>query len=187
MRRLRKTLLVLASFAGGLVVLTLLTSKTYRVVSSAMEPTFHCARHGAGCGAGRSDRVLVSRVLYRLRDPKRGDLVAFRIPSQGAALCASSEGAVFIKRVLVLPGERWSEERGFIHVNGEQLREPYVEAERRDQDSLPEKTVPNGQYVLIGDNRSSSCDSRRIGPVPRKNLIGPVFAVYWPPKRIGFR
>jgi signal peptidase I len=39
---------------------------------------------------------------------------------------------------------------------------------------------------MLGDNRASSCDSRRWGYVPRKNLIGPVFAIYWPPKRIGF-
>jgi signal peptidase I len=40
---------------------------------------------------------------------------------------------------------------------------------------------------MMGDNRASSCDSRDWGPVPRGNLIGPVFAVYWPPQRIGFR
>ena len=40
---------------------------------------------------------------------------------------------------------------------------------------------------MLGDNRSSSCDSRRWGTVPRDNLIGPVFAIYWPPGRIGFQ
>jgi len=47
--------------------------------------------------------------------------------------------------------------------------------------------VPDGQYLMLGDNRASSCDSRRWGTVPRKNLIGPVFAIYWPPGRIGFK
>jgi signal peptidase I len=42
-------------------------------------------------------------------------------------------------------------------------------------------------YFMMGDNRAQSCDSREWGPVPRKNLIGEVFAVYWPPNRIGFR
>jgi LPXTG-motif cell wall-anchored protein len=37
---------------------------------------------------------------------------------------------------------------------------------------------------MVGDNRGDSCDSRAWGPVPRRNLIGEVFATYWPPGRI---
>ena len=47
--------------------------------------------------------------------------------------------------------------------------------------------IPAGEYFFMGDNRSQSCDSRVWGPVPRKNLIGEVFFVYWPPDRIGIR
>jgi signal peptidase I len=47
--------------------------------------------------------------------------------------------------------------------------------------------VPKGQYFFMGDNRAQSCDSRQWGSVPRDNLIGTVFFVYWPPNRIGFR
>ena len=62
-----------------------------------------------------------------------------------------------------------------------------VEHDRRDIG--PEKTykVAPGHYFLMGDNRSSSCDSRQWGGLPRENLIGPVFMTYWPPQRISFR
>ena len=187
MRRLIKPLVVLFVLAAGLIVLILLTSKLYLIPSSAMESTLHCARPAAGCEAEHGDRVLVSKVVYRLRDPHRGDLVAFRIPTAGTFACNSFFGEVFIKRIVVLPGERWREQGGFIFVNGKKLAEPYVKPDSRDDVPIPPSKVPKGRYVLLGDNRSSSCDSRQWGYVPRKNLIGPVIATYWPLSRISIR
>ena len=47
--------------------------------------------------------------------------------------------------------------------------------------------MPESGYFMMGDNRSQSCDSREWGSVPRDNLIGKVFATYWPPNRISLR
>jgi signal peptidase I len=189
MRRWKKALLAVAVVLGGLVLLTFLTSKTYGIRSPAMEPTFHCARPTAGCEADTMDRIIVSRVWYRLRDPELGDVVAFRAPERAAVACGGLPRAspVFVRRIIAGPGDRWREQNGFIYVNGERLDEPYVEPERRDRETIPEKTVPNGEYILLGDNRTMSCDSRRWGTVPRESLIGPVYAGYWPPGRIDFR
>ncbi len=163
----------------------------YRIPSSSMEPTLHCARPGSGCLARFSDRVLANRLIYHFRDPKRGEIVVFKTPPAAQAACLTGGGAnggdTFVKRLIGLPGDRWREQDGYIYINGKKLDEPYIEQERRDADTFPEKTVPKDQYIMLGDNRSSSCDSRRWGAVPRKNLIGPVFAIYWPPKRVGFR
>jgi signal peptidase I len=158
----------------------------YRIPSSSMEPTLHCARPGSGCMAQFSDRVLANRLIYHFREPERGEIVVFKTPP-AAELACGGEGGTFVKRLIALPGDRWREQDGQIYINGEKLDEPYIEPERRDGDTIPEKTVPEDQYVMLGDNRSSSCDSRRWGTVPRKNLVGPVFSVYWPPKRVGFR
>jgi signal peptidase I len=138
-----------------------------------------------------SDRVLANRFIYHFRDPKRGEIVVFKTPPRAQVACNSGTsgagGETFVKRLIGLPGDRWREQDGYIYINGEKLKEPYIEPSRRDGDTFPETIVPKGNYIMLGDNRSSSCDSRRWGPVPRGNLIGPVFAVYWPPKRIGFR
>jgi signal peptidase I len=163
----------------------------YRIPSSSMEPTLHCARPASQCLARWSDRVLANRFIYHFRDPRRGEIVVFKTPPAAETQCASGGGAnggdTFVKRLIAIPGDRWREQDGYIYLNGQKLDEPYVKPDRRDDRTIPERMVPRDQYIMLGDNRASSCDSRQWGPVPRKNLIGPVFAVYWPPKRIGFR
>jgi signal peptidase I len=156
----------------------------YRIPSSSMEPTLHCARPGPGCEAGFSDRVLANRFVYHLRKPKRGDIVVFHAPKKALTLCGSA--GVYVKRLIGLPGERWSERNGYVYIDGKRLKEPWVETGRRDAETWPERTIAPGHYFFMGDNRKYSCDSRRWGAVPRDDLIGEVFATYWPPKRISF-
>jgi signal peptidase I len=62
--RLLRFLLIVLSIVGVLVVLAAITSKLYRIPSSSMEPTVHCAKPGAGCLGDESDRIAVSKVLY---------------------------------------------------------------------------------------------------------------------------
>ena len=165
----------------------------YRIPSSSMEPTLHCARPAAGCEAGTSDRVLANRFIYHFRDPRRGEIVVFNTPPLARQECGS-EGT-FVKRLIALPGEVWEERNGFVYINGKKLNEPYIQPSRRDSQTLgladlpprgKDTRIPAGYYLMMGDNRNSSCDSRRWGLVPRKNLIGKVFATYWPPGRISF-
>jgi signal peptidase I len=158
----------------------------YRIPSSSMEPTLHCARPGSGCQARFSDRVLANRFIYHFRSPHRGDIIVFKTPPLAKERCGA--GGTFVKRLIALPGETWQEKSGYIYINSKKLIEPYVKPDRRDTGtSYPPKKIPQGMYFMMGDNRSQSCDSREWGPVPRGNLIGEVFAVYWPPNRIGFR
>jgi signal peptidase I len=157
----------------------------YRIPSSSMETALHCARPGSGCEAGISDRVLANRLVYHLREPERGDVVVFDTPPAAERACG--EGGTFVKRLIVLPGETWRMEDGVVLIDGKRLVEPYLRADRRGFDVQQPRTVPPGHYVMLGDNREHSCDSRAWGTVPRENVIGKVFAVYWPPGRISFR
>jgi signal peptidase I len=155
----------------------------YRVPSASMEPTLHCARPAANCLAGRSDRVVANRFIYRFRDPKRGEIVVFDAPAATAQAC--NESGTFVKRIIGLPGEAVSERNGFVYVDGRKLAEPYVAPSLRDDRTAEWPRVPPESYFVMGDNRSHSCDSRVWGTVPRENLIGPVFLTYWPLNRLG--
>ena len=178
-----RLLLWAVGLAGGVVVLVVLTSHTYRIPSSAMEPTLRCGKPGPGCTGGSDDRIIVPRFLFK--SVRRGDLIAFKTPPLARARCGA--GGTYVKRVVGLPGERIGERSGSIVLNGRRLREPYVERTRRDNQTYAPRRVPAGAYFVLGDNRSQSCDSRIFGPIPKGNIIGRVVITYWPPTRIGFR
>jgi signal peptidase I len=163
----------------------------YRIPSPSMEPTLHCARPEPFCEAGRSDRVLVNRFIYQLRSPGRGDLVVFHSPDAARREC---RGGVFVKRIIGLPGEVWSERDGVTYIDGRRLAEPYVAPSHRDDETktlrdIPPigelKRIPAEMYLVEGDNRAHSCDSRVWGLLPRANIIGKVVLTYWPLDRLG--
>jgi signal peptidase I len=158
-------------------------AKPYRIPSSSMEPTLHCARPGAWCLGARSDRVIVNRLAYRFEQPKRGQIVVFTAPQNAVTQCG--EGGTYVKRLIGLPGDKLRERGGQWFVNGRPLAEPYLSAPERGSES-GEWYVPAGEYFFMGDNRIHSCDSRIWGSVPKKNLIGPLLLTYWPPDRFSF-
>jgi signal peptidase I len=191
-RRLRIAVDWVVTIVGAIAIVLAIKAwvvNPYRIPSSSMEPTLHCARPATGCESKFSDRVLANRFIYRFRDPKRGEIVVFDTPQK--TLNACSAGGTFVKRIIGLPGEtvelRLIRSREFVYIDGQRLEEPYVEPERRAFGPEESWTIPRNQYFVMGDNRSQSCDSTEWGPVPRANLIGPVFMTYWPPTRISFR
>jgi signal peptidase I len=163
----------------------------YRIPSPSMEPTLHCAKPEPLCEADRSDRVLANRFVYHYRDPKRGEIIVFHAPKAAAIDCT---GGIFVKRIIGLPGDVWEERNGYTYIDGRRLVEPYVRAERRDSETktlldIPPtgtmRRIPKDMYLMEGDNRAHSCDSRVWGLVPRSSIIGKVFLTYWPIGRIG--
>jgi signal peptidase I len=181
----------IVTIAGAIAIVLAIKAwvvNPYRIPSSSMEPTLHCAHVSPadGCEGRSSDRVLANRFIYRFRKPHRGEIVVFETPKAARRQCGA--GGTFVKRLIGLPGETLREdEKGFIWVDGKKLNEPYIGSARRAEDTANrEETwhVARGGYFFMGDNRGQSCDSRRWGSVPRGDLVGPVFATYWPPRRI---
>ena len=147
---------------------------TYVVTFASMEPTLHCAKPGSGCRAATADKVVVEEPAH---DVKRGDIVAFKTSMLAGVRCGTGPGSIYIKRVIGLPGDRWSERNGFVYVDGKKLAEPYVKADTRDARTIAPIMIPPGRYFVMGDARSWSCDSRVWGTVPAANLISKVVKI----------
>jgi signal peptidase I len=191
-RRVRLVVDWVVTIAGAVAIVLAIKAyvvNPYRIPSSSMEPTLHCARPATGCESRFSDRVLANRFVYRFRDPRRGEIVVFNTPPKARAQCGA--GGTFVKRIIGLPGERLQlrliKSREYVFVDGQRLEEPYVEGKRRAFGPQATFNIPEDHYFVMGDNRSQSCDSTEWGPVSRDNLIGPVFMTYWPPNRLSFR
>lgn len=152
------------------------------------------------------DRVVVSKLAYRLHAPRRGDIVVFDCPEGSCSepersptspvlrlLRAVGEGIgvvqpsaeEFIKRVVGLPGETVEAREGAVYVDGRRLVEPYLPATTTTGDFAP-VTVPAGHLFVLGDNRSNSSDSRVFGPIPRSSVVGRTVVRIWPPGEASF-
>ena len=162
-------------------------AKPYRIPTSSMERTLHCAKPGDYCEGRFSDRVIANRLAYKFGDPERGQIVVFEAPERVQRCGSSYGGSTFVKRIIGLPDELVTERDGAIYINGERLIERYVDPSLRGHENGSWPRVAPGHYFVLGDNRTHSCDSRTWGTVPRSSLIGPVVLTYWPPSRLSFR
>lgn len=184
-RTVLEWVLTLAAAVAFVLAFEAEIAQPFRVPTSSMEPTLACAKPGPGCTASFNDRVLVARIVYRFRGPERGEIAVFHAPAAAKRLC--SEGGIYLKRVIGLPGDVVSERDGVVYVNGRRLKETYVVPSHRDSLTETWTRLGPGRYFVMGDNRIDSCDSRTWGPVPRSAFIGPVVATYWPPTRLTVR
>jgi signal peptidase I len=180
-RKLVDWLLTIGLAAAFILVFEAEVAKPYRIPSSSMEPTLHCARPGAWCEARFSDRVIVNRLAYRFGSPKRGQIIVFHAPAAAASQCG--EGGTYVKRLVGLPHDVVSERGGVISVNGQPLPSGWAHDAGEDA-TVGTWRVPENGYFFVGDDRPHSCDSRVWGSVPRHDLIGPLLLTYWPPSRL---
>jgi signal peptidase I len=125
-----------------------------------------------------NDRLIIEKVGYHFREPQRGDVVVF---SPTKTLEEQNYHEAFIKRVIGLPGETVEVRNGRVYINNEPLSEPYI-ADEPDYQYGPQ-TVPQGQYLVLGDNRNKSYDSHAWGFVPKENIIGRAVLRFWPLNR----
>ena len=120
------------------------------------------------------DIALVTRFDYRGAAPKLGEVVQCRFPGRSD---------VYVKRVMGLPGNRVSFKDGALTIDGTPISEPYVSSPSEDY----EITLGDDQYLLLGDNRAESYDSRmqEMGPVGIGDILGKIRFIVWPIHRMG--
>lgn len=153
------------------VVLYHYVAQPQLVVSISMEPTFI-----------EGDRLIVEKLSYRFGAPKRGDIIVFQFPDNPEIM--------LVKRVIGLPGETIEIQENKLYINDVLLSETYTKeldstvggTELKENGSF---IIPENEYVVLGDNREKSSDSRLWGTITREHIIGKVFMRMWPLYKIG--
>ncbi len=116
--------------------------------------------------------LLIDELSFRLREPKRGEVVVFKYPNDPSQY--------FIKRVIGLPGDGVDVREDGVYVNGTKLDESAYLAPSLAIGNTASTVVPSGSYFLMGDNRPASLDSRIFGPVQRNYIVGKTWIRAWP-------
>jgi signal peptidase I len=149
------------------VVVRLFVFQLYYVPSTSMNPTIKAG-----------DRILVDKLAFHLHPVERGDIIVFRRPA--AATCGE-DLTDFVKRVIGLPGETISGKDGQVYIDGKRLAEPWLPkvSSTYTANFGPDK-IPAGDYFMMGDHRTTSCDSRIWGPIKRSAVVGEVVMRVWP-------
>jgi signal peptidase I len=132
---------------------------------------------------GVYDRILVQKAFFSWHDVREGNIVVFSHPPLDH--CPGPPGGDLVKRVIALPGQTIYSSGNAIYVNGRQLAEPYLPSPDPLGTPIPDASrqhpfrVPPGEFYVLGDNRSDSCDSRYWGPIKGSTIVGKAVLIWW--------
>jgi signal peptidase I len=159
--------------------------QTFYIPSPSMEHTLNVL-----------DRVLVNKLVYDFRDPRRGEIVVFKAPADWQS---GTEGEDFIKRIIGVGGDHvvCCDDQDRLKVNGHSLDEPFIyrDADGTQDPAADEKfdiTVPTGRLWVMGDHRSASGDSLEhweqtedinAATIRQSSVVGRAFTIFWPVNR----
>jgi len=147
-------------------------AQPFIVKGQSMEPSFEDREY-----------LVIDELTYQFREPQRGEVVVFRYPNNPKEF--------FIKRIIGMPGETIVIKNGQILIkSGSEANEPFFLQEDylpSDLKTFPEKeyVLDKVQYLVLGDNRRNSSDSRSWGPLDKKFITGRAFFRAWPPSKFG--
>jgi signal peptidase I len=169
---LLETLETVAIALGIFLVIYLFVAQPHLVKGESMLPSYH-----------EGEYILTSKIYKWWGNPQRGDVIVLKSPDD--------KSVQFIKRIVGLPGEKIKVSSGKVtiynkeHTSGWELGESYIgtAVPTYGNTFLPDGEVyeiPAGKYFVMGDNRPFSYDSRNWGALPKGDIVGKAFFVYWP-------
>ncbi len=125
-----------------------------------------------------NDRILIDKLTYRSKLPKRGDIIIFK-PTK--TLEQQNFKEAFVKRIIGLPGETVKIKSGIVYINNKPLQEKYIE--EKPHYEYKAVKIPKSSYFVLGDNRNNAYDSHYWGFVPKQLIIGKAIGIYCPVSR----
>lgn len=147
-------------------------AQPFIVDGESSAPNFHTGHY-----------LIIDELSYRFREPERGEVIVLRYPLQPSRF--------FLKRIIALPGERVLIKDGKVTIfdaenpKGYVLSEPYLVQATFPAGPYRDVTLKEGEYFVMGDNRSGSDDSRMWGILPRENVVGRALIRLFPLKLVG--
>jgi signal peptidase I len=135
----------------------------FRIEGHSMMPTLQ-----------EGEYVIINKLAYYFDEPERGDIIVLHFPND--------RSRDFIKRVIGLPGDQIEVGSREVRVNGVLLHEPYINA---PPEYSGQWVVPEGKYFVLGDNRNNSSDSYTWSFLPREDIVGKAWVIYWQPSNWG--
>jgi len=181
-------------FAAAFILVGLLNTTVFattQVRQTSMQDTLLEGQH-----------LFVDKLSYFFGDPKRGDIIVFiedKYPEDffdRAEIFLTDVSDIFkpaeqktnirlVKRVIGIPGDEVDIHDGKVFVNGEEISEPYVKGETFQREQPFPVKLQEGEYLVLGDNREVSKDSRTFGTIRRSQIEGKAVFRFWPFDKIG--
>lgn len=146
------------------ILLNVFVLQLFWIPSPSMEPSLLVG-----------DRIVVTKYSYRFQEPRRQDIIVFKYPNDTSIN--------YVKRIIGLPGETVTIKDSKVYIDGNLLEEMYVPQDQKYENYGPVE-VPKDNYLVLGDNRRGSQDSRMWGFLSRTLIVGKVQFRYWPFSRI---
>ena len=117
--------------------------------------------------------IIVNKLIYRLKDISRNDVIVL-----------SQDEKYMIKRVVGLPGEFVEYKDNYVFINGVKYKETFIDEKIKTEDfsikDIGYDVIPKDMYLVLGDNRENSLDSRSYGLISKKQVIGQAWIRIWP-------